>query len=183
MPIKDYSYQNHNDELKELTMESLENALALLLRERNYDFDSISVSELCKKAGVSRNAFYSHYQNKSQVMDRLLDQIHKEVIGKTDILFDPKLADFDFYKRIFYTLSTRLDMLKIYVRGGYQMRAIRETYYSLRLKHVSQEERQSRFVWFVSLEALIADWMMEKDRQSIEDIAKVAYLKLTPLLS
>lgn len=183
LTIPKKAYPNHNDELKELSIGSLEAALALLLKERNYDFDSISVSELCHKAGVSRNAFYSHFRSKTQVMDRLLDEIHKEIIGKTDILFDPKMADLAFYERIFEALSRRLEMLKIYVRGGYQLRAVKETYYALRLSGVSAEEQQRRFVWFVSLEALIASWLMEKERESIEAIAQTAYQKLTPLLS
>lgn len=53
LTIPKKAYPNHNDELKELSIGSLEAALALLLKERNYDFDSISISELCHKAGVS----------------------------------------------------------------------------------------------------------------------------------
>ena len=43
-------------------------------------FSDISVSEICKYALCSRNAFYAHYTNK----DHLLDSIINEVLDKID---------------------------------------------------------------------------------------------------
>lgn len=59
-----------NQEAKLLTKEALETALLLLLEQKN--MEQITVSELVAKAGVSRNAFYRHYNSKEAIFTQLL---------------------------------------------------------------------------------------------------------------
>ena len=58
LPIVRYS----NAESKRITRECIESALILLLE--NKSFADISISELVKRAGVSRTAFYRNYESK-----------------------------------------------------------------------------------------------------------------------
>lgn len=51
---------SYNKELNYAIKEALQDALILLMKEKQYR--SISVTELCKKAGVSRMAFYNNYK-------------------------------------------------------------------------------------------------------------------------
>lgn len=51
------------------TKESLRTALAILLTEE--DFTSISISKLCKKAGINRTTFYLHYNDKYDFLHQL----------------------------------------------------------------------------------------------------------------
>ena len=48
---------SYNKELNYAIKEALQDALILLMKEKQYR--SISITELCKKAGVSRMAFYN----------------------------------------------------------------------------------------------------------------------------
>lgn len=59
-------YQS-NKEANQLTRESLETALLFLLNKK--DMKQISISELVKKAGVSRNAFYRNYKSKEEILE------------------------------------------------------------------------------------------------------------------
>lgn len=54
----------------------LQQAFLLLLKHKT--FDEISIAELCKKAGVSRQTFYSNYKNKEDVLLEYLDDILNE---------------------------------------------------------------------------------------------------------
>ena len=51
---------SYNKELNFAIKEALQDALILLMKEKQYR--SISITELCKKAGVSRMAFYNNYK-------------------------------------------------------------------------------------------------------------------------
>ena len=51
---------SYNKELNYAIKEALQDALILLMKEKQYR--SISITELCKKAGVSRMAFYNNYK-------------------------------------------------------------------------------------------------------------------------
>lgn len=59
-------YQS-NKEANQLTKESIETALLFLLEKK--DMKQISVSELVRKAGVSRNAFYRNYKSKEEILE------------------------------------------------------------------------------------------------------------------
>lgn len=59
-------YQS-NKEANQITRESLETALLFLLKGK--DMKQISISELVKKAGVSRNAFYRNYKSKEEILE------------------------------------------------------------------------------------------------------------------
>lgn len=56
-----------NKEANQLTKESLETALLFLLEKK--ELKQISVSELVRKAGVSRNAFYRNYKSKEEILE------------------------------------------------------------------------------------------------------------------
>ena len=51
---------SYNKELNYAIKEALQDALILLMKEKQYR--SISITELCRKAGVSRMAFYNNYK-------------------------------------------------------------------------------------------------------------------------
>lgn len=57
------------------TNEKLRNALLELMKKQS--IDTISVTELCKTAGINRNTFYSHYR---EPVD-LLNEIENELLG------------------------------------------------------------------------------------------------------
>ena len=77
--------QNHNKVKEEqgtarehgtFVKECLKTALLALMREKSYK--ELSVSELCRKAGVSRMGFYRHYQ----VIDDLFRETARDLNGK-----------------------------------------------------------------------------------------------------
>lgn len=47
--------------------EKLKQSLILLLDD--FDFDQISISKICKEAGVHRSTFYAYYDNQSDLLE------------------------------------------------------------------------------------------------------------------
>ena len=78
-----------NDESKRITKESIITAVIILCAEK--PFEKITVTEIVKKAGVSRTAFYRNYASKEDV----LKELGTEVIGKLNDFFTGKLYNRD----------------------------------------------------------------------------------------
>ena len=70
----------HNAEQNLMIRRSLSEALQILMKQK--DCASISVSELCKKAGVSRTAFYNNFSTISEVFEEVSRSFIKEINEK-----------------------------------------------------------------------------------------------------
>lgn len=66
-----------NQESNRLTKESLQTALLLLMSEK--PFDKITITELVKRSGVSRTAFYRNYNTKADILSELGEQMIHEI--------------------------------------------------------------------------------------------------------
>lgn len=75
--------QSTGQEMNALTKECIFTALMLLMKEK--DYSAITITDLTKKAGVSRMAYYRNYNSKEdiiiQYMDEVFNDYFKEVIG------------------------------------------------------------------------------------------------------
>ncbi|HFI0346119.1 TPA: TetR/AcrR family transcriptional regulator [Streptococcus suis] len=78
-------YQS-NKETNQLTKESIETALLFLLEKK--DMKQISVSELVRKAGVSRNAFYRNYKSKEEILEVYYERTSSNIKKKWQDLQD-----------------------------------------------------------------------------------------------
>lgn len=88
----------YDQEQRQLSQESLQLALFALMKTQT--FASITISELCKKAGISRMAFYRNYDSKEAVVvdyfknyvqpfyQHLSAQEHKDPMAITWAYFD-----------------------------------------------------------------------------------------------
>ncbi len=84
------------------TKEKLKDSLLELMN--NKPIDSISVTELCNKAKVNRNTFYSHYDSPHKLLDEIEDNLYNELI---DTLMKADLVNITF-KDFLYSLLTSI---------------------------------------------------------------------------
>lgn len=77
----------YNDSQNRITKESIFTALVILMKQKN--FQEISITDITKKAGVSRMAFYRNYDIKEDIItyyiDELLQEYTKEILSKEKI--------------------------------------------------------------------------------------------------
>lgn len=59
------------------TRSSVKQALMLLLQK--HAWRDVSVSALCRRAGVGRSSFYTHFKSKASVLDELFDDLRSEI--------------------------------------------------------------------------------------------------------
>ena len=55
------------------TDEIIKETLAIFLNE-NYELNSITVTDLIKKAGISRSSFYTHYNSINDLVESIQDE-------------------------------------------------------------------------------------------------------------
>ncbi|QUE54304.1 TetR/AcrR family transcriptional regulator [Streptococcus oriscaviae] len=83
-PISLKNLTQSNKEVNQLTRESIETALLFLLERK--EMKHISVSELVRKAGVSRNAFYRNYKSKEEILELYYERTSQSVKEKWNAL-------------------------------------------------------------------------------------------------
>ena len=83
--MKEKSEDNRRDHRVRVTKMLIRRAFTDLLRQK--PLQSISVRELCSKAGINRSTFYAHY---SDVYD-LLNQIEEEMLAELRVALEPLL--------------------------------------------------------------------------------------------
>lgn len=69
------------------TRQAIKNAMCELLQEKS--FDLITTTELVKRAGISRSSFYTHYQDKYE----LVDEYQTAFFQKLSIIFQAHRTD------------------------------------------------------------------------------------------
>ena len=76
--------ENQKTDRNRFTRMNIGEAVAALLKEK--EFDKIKISEITKKAGVSRMTYYNYYETKEQALKDYLYELIKEYMQATGIL-------------------------------------------------------------------------------------------------
>ncbi|MWV61603.1 TetR family transcriptional regulator [Helicobacter saguini] len=80
--------QQNNAESKSLVKKCLQDSLLELMQTKK--FESISITDIARRAGVSRNAYYRNYDSKEAILEELLQKIVIESSSEM-AKFDPIL--------------------------------------------------------------------------------------------
>jgi AcrR family transcriptional regulator len=93
------------------TQESLKKAVIELMTEKN--FDDITIQELAERANVNRGTIYLHYQDKFDLLDKLID-IHINKLNEMDKWacelnwVDALVPYFEYFEKNYLFFSTML---------------------------------------------------------------------------
>lgn len=93
------------------TKERLKSALLELLKTES--IDEISISEICAKASVNRNTFYSHYQSIKDLQSEIEGQFMEIIISKIHVSSDTIDSVSDIMKQILECVSDNAEMCSL----------------------------------------------------------------------
>ena len=156
--------RKNNEESHDFVKSCFRFALMIILKDKSDN--RITVSRLCKIAGVSRTAFYRNYRN---VEDVLVDEIREfglELAGQIET---------DVYKNwlsLFQLAQTKFEDLKAIVDAGFQHKIL-EVF--LTLLPSDEESRIIQTIWISLFYSLLISWVGEKKPRKAEEMARVAY--------
>ena len=142
-------------------------------------FNDISITELCKKAGVSRMAFYNNYNSKDDLLRKLIsyhsylliDTIGSPFREKIDASWYMKM--FDYAKENHYNLKTIFD-------AGFKYEYLATiTDIVLHDKDISSDIKYLRVMWAGGIINTIIFWLERGMKESVDEIANFCYNNLS----
>ena len=166
--------KKHTDEVNKVIIDSLIEALLLLMKE--YQYEDISITMLCKKAGVSRMAFYGNFETKDDILKRIVSMINDMVVEEIGSPFKNN-TDKEYYKKLFTIIDENRETLNLLFKAGFQY------FYLERLNEIVIHEESSnevvlqRLTWNGAIVNTVFYWL-NNNILSIDEIALYCSINL-----
>lgn len=160
-----------NAELKKLTFECVTEALLSLMRTK--DYDSISVTEICRKAGVSRNTFYKSFKTKDNVFRHIVVFINRDVIYRN--LGNPfgKELKKEWYIKYFEIVAEYAEWFCTIIRAGLVGVYMSQTNKIFVSGTMSDSRRFARLMWSGAIQNATVEWLSGGMKQSASEMAEI----------
>lgn len=159
-----------NEESKRITKESIITAVVLLCAEK--PFEKITVTEIVRKAGVSRTAFYRNYDTKEDV----LRELGKGVINQLNDFFEGKKYNRDgraLLIDLLYSIRKNAQTVKLLLSSNQIMFEIMcgQTYLDKYLPQETPEKHYATIAIETVIKKIIIEWFKSGMKESPEFIA------------
>lgn len=167
----------HNQELNLTIKESIQGALIKLMDSAEYQ--SISITELCKTAGVSRMAFYNNYKTKDDIIFSVIRDANKEIFEAIGSPFTDNIS-IEWYDNLFNTVLKYQIFIKMMFKAGFKYRYI-EMINELVLHNartLSNKEKYNRILWAGGIVNCIIMWIDTDLTETSHELANFCYNKL-----
>lgn len=172
------------------TAEKFNRALLVLLEQK--EFECITVSELCKAAGVNRSTFYLHYENTRDLLQETTRYVQKNFSSYFDVDFqsvvaglsDEALHDLNFISSMYLHPYLRYvrDHRRIIsaVITVFQTEQIYQKWFDHifdpildRFQYPSEERKYVMTFYMNGLHAIVAKWLKDGCQKSIEEVSRI----------
>ena len=161
----------NNAESNKLTRECLATALMQLMKEK--PIDKITITELVKRAGVSRTAFYRNYSSKEDILQNVREEITKLT---NEFLSKPELKENSFlwFKECFKIVQEHEDVIKtimeanLSLSGFIRPRSLLDSLYA-------SDNRMSRYrnrATVAAFQRILCLWVEEGTIESVDEMAE-----------
>ncbi|ASR47494.1 TetR family transcriptional regulator [Paenibacillus kribbensis] len=163
-----------NAESNRITKTCIESAMILLMKDKC--FHDISITDIVKRAGVSRTAYYRNYDSKEDI----LRSVMKEIVDKVIVAMNLRLPiqnTYDYWYSLFHMLQQHADSLKILLMANFGDAILNEIH-SIMQSSVSKnsiQENYKSYFWSGAIYSVAASWIRDGMQQTAEEMAKICY--------
>lgn len=163
--------RKYSDEQNKIVCESLQDALLMLIKNKAYE--SISITELCKKAGVSRMSFYGNFKSKDDILNRIITKLQIELVERIGSPFR-KPVTLEWYRNLFILINENAEIIKPIFGAGFQKRYL-DVVNGIVLRHsdMATEEIYKRLLWNGALVNVTTYWLSTDMKISPAEMAKI----------
>ena len=167
---------SHNKELNQITIESTLEALLQLMRVKK--FEEISITEICDRAGISRNAFYKNFGTKTNVFKKIVEHFIKNLLKKLGNPFNSKVT-LSWYQEFFKLIKKESAKLLLFIDENFQNFYL-ETVNKILTSNaeLDAETKYKRIMWNGAIQNVISNWLRSGMVESTDILAKICYDKL-----
>lgn len=172
--------RNHSRESNEFVRSCLKAALLKLADGR--DFKSLSITELCKKAGVSRMAFYRNYTVINDVFNEIAYDLNNDVISEIGSPFRVETSH-EWYKRAFELIGGNREAMSIMFQEFFQFEWMKRVNgFAVHDDEFSTEKKYQRLMWSGGFENAVSYWLNGGLKESPDEMADYCMKYLPHLL-
>ena len=159
-----------NKQAKKVTKSCLQTALIQLLDKK--ELSDISVSELARRAGVSRTAFYSNYQTVDDVLTELIDQELKEV---NNSIWEAINREEDFFPPIIQKMKDNYDLYSLLMKANIEKTAFFQFRDYIKDSYPALDKKAYYMIIAAigSLRSIIMEWFINGCEDSVALISEI----------
>lgn len=159
-----------NEESNRLTRECLQTALVYLMSEKC--FDKITVTELVKRSGVSRTAFYRNYSSKEDILAEMSNDFIKHL---TASLSTPRYQEhpYEWYYDFFQEINKHAELFGLLLQAHFPIDALFGSDSILELVHPSStvKEHYQNLALEGAFIKILVHWFKRGQKESPEKMA------------
>lgn len=153
-----------------VTKSCLQTALIQLLDKK--ELSDISVSELARRAGVSRTAFYSNSQTVDDVLSELIDQELKEV---NNSIWEAINREEDFFPPIIQKMKDNYDLYSLLMKANIEKTAFFQFRDYIKDSYPALDKKAYYMIIAAigSLRSIIMEWFINGCEDSVALISEI----------
>jgi AcrR family transcriptional regulator len=166
-----------NKETNRLTREALCTALVLLMKEQS--FDKISITDIVRRAGVSRTAYYSNYSSKQEILydlvDSLIFEINQKLLPYTDERTGKAKHPRKFIKVMFEVFYQQQDIYKTLFHAHFN-HIILDRLNDSMLSHLEEKSDENTYRIYFNAGALynvFSRWIQSEMTKTIDEMTEI----------
>ncbi|MFC5588166.1 TetR/AcrR family transcriptional regulator [Sporosarcina soli] len=168
-----------NLESNRLTKECIESALVLLMKEKN--FNEISITEIVKRAGVSRTAYYRNYASKEDVLHSMVQEVVNNT-AKAMGLHDPDKNLYEFWYTMFDSIKPFSETFQILLKANFGETILYQINKKLQEK-VTEGDVKGHYqqcFWSGAVYSILTEWVRTGMQQTVEEMTRLCCTILAP---
>lgn len=169
-----------NEESNKLTKECLQTALMQLMSEKA--FEKITITELVKRSGVSRSAFYRNYHTKEDILVEInsaIMQLLTEAFSGKEYLENP----LRFYRTFFQSIKENADVFHLYLQANLQNKS---TFMKLAYPETDDSVSRRGFYKITAFKSafiqIIYEWFQNGMQDEVDEMAQICVSILSVFL-
>jgi len=143
---------------------------ALLLLMKKKDYQDISVTEICEKAGVTRMSFYRNFTSKEEILEKWLFSVTDSFLAASGISYKND-SPHDYFVKLFTHMKQHREICLTLHRAGL-MHLVKDQFDRVFLE-IHQDEYDDYKSYFLSggIYNVFLLWLLNGCREEPEEIA------------
>ena len=157
-----------NEESNKLTRECLRTAIFKLMEQKS--FDKITITDIAKRAGVSRAAFYRNYDTKETLVEDLCQRMLEELTAsvKSELF---RINRRQWYQNFFQVIQENSVFFRAYVRAN--LRFSTGTVMEVIHPSATIQEHYQNVAGEGAFISILTEWFLTGMTQTPEEMGKI----------
>lgn len=162
----------NNKESNAITRECIETALFHLMKKK--PFQEITITDITKKAGVSRTAYYRNYKSKDDILTESIKSINR-TLSDAMKKFDPVSETEKTWNALLSAAVPFKKQLELILSAGFESKLTQEFSKSMNEKVASENLPliYSNIYWAGAITFVLSQWIRRKMDISTEELSKI----------